>query len=153
DVVHVVGCSFSDVSLEAPVVVTASSCALARWEALTREVDPPCLETYRARVRRGLAKAAAIIAPSAAAMRALALHYESPWAIGTVRRVIPHGVEPVTRRSLAKEPFVFATGRTWDRASGIQMLANAAPRLPWRAIVAGSDRDTSGRKCTPSNVD
>jgi glycosyltransferase involved in cell wall biosynthesis len=134
---------------------------LSWWEAVVGEAAPSRYDEYRRAVRRGLAAADVIAAPSRAMMRALDRHYLLPAAAGVradraaraehrperaERRVVYNGAPPLPPRPLAKEPFVLSAGRLWDRAKNIETLAHVAAELPWPVRVAGSDMHPDGAR-------
>ncbi|HYG68488.1 MAG TPA: glycosyltransferase family 4 protein, partial [Anaeromyxobacteraceae bacterium] len=110
DVVHLDSYAHGALPFRAPKVVVGHSCVLSWWEAVKGEPAPrDAWGRYHGSVRAGLAGADAVVAPSAAMLRALARHYGPlPRA-----RVIPNGRSPERFRPGAKEPFVLAAGRIW----------------------------------------
>ena len=136
DVVHLNGYCHAALAWEAPVVVTGHSCVLSWWQGVYGSDAPGSWDRYAAEVRRGLAAAALVTAPSAAMLRALEQHY-GPLPQG---RVIPNG-RAATAVTGEKEAFVFTAGRLWDEAKNVEAVCAVAPQLAWPVRVAG---DTSG---------
>jgi glycosyltransferase involved in cell wall biosynthesis len=50
-----------------------------------------------------------------------------------------------------KEAFVFASGRLWDSAKGIDALAQIAPELPWPVLLAGERSSSENDGCAGRN--
>jgi glycosyltransferase involved in cell wall biosynthesis len=155
DIVHLGGYCHGDAGFRAPRMIVGHSCVLSWWEAVVGEAAPSRYDEYRRAVRRGLAAADAIVAPSRAMMRALDRHYLLPAGGGAraerrteraERRVVYNGAPPLPPRPLAKEPFVLSAGRLWDRAKNIETLAHVAGELPWPVRVAGSDVHPDGAR-------
>lgn len=142
DVVHLNGYCHGDAGFRAPVVVVAHSCVLSWWRAVLGGDAPPKYDRYRRGVRRGLAAADAVIAPTAAMMRCLSHEY------GPLRRsyVVHNGAPDAAPRGVAKERFVLAAGRLWDKAKNIEALSAVAPRLSLPVKVAGSDAHPDGTR-------
>jgi glycogen(starch) synthase len=134
DVVHLDSYAHGRLPFRAPKLVVGHSCVLSWWEAVKREPAPRDeWARYRAAVRAGLAGADAVVAPTAAFLRALERHYGPlPPA-----RVVPNGRSPDRFRPGPKEPFVLAAGRVWDEAKNVAAVARVAGRLPWPVYVAG----------------
>ncbi len=134
DVVHLNGYAHAALAWRAPVLVAAHSCVLSWWEAVKHEPAPARWDRYRREVARGLAAAAAVVAPTRAMLDCLPRHY------GPLRgaRVIPNGRDPARFfHTGEKEQLVFAAGRMWDEAKNLAALDAAACRLPWPVFVAG----------------
>jgi glycosyltransferase involved in cell wall biosynthesis len=134
DVVHLDAYAHGRLPFRAPKLVVGHSCVLSWWEAVKGEPAPREAWTrYRAVVRAGLAGADAVVAPSAAFLRALErLYGPLPPA-----RVVPNGRGPERFRPGPKEPLVLAAGRVWDEAKNVAAVARVAERLPWPVYVAG----------------
>lgn len=135
DVVHLNQFCFGALPFQRPVLMTGHSCVLSWWRAVHGCDAPASWDRYRREVRRGLAAAAVVVAPSNAMLQALEEHY------GPMRgaRVIPNGrsYEDV---DCVKEPFVFASGRVWDEAKNLRALVEASGGIPWPVVIAGEAR-------------
>ena len=131
DVVHVNNYAHASLPFRAPVVVGAHSCVLSWYEAVRGEGAPESWARYRDEVERGLTAADAVVAPTAAMLRALHRHY----AFTTESHVIPNGRRTPPAR--AKRPLVISAGRAWDEAKNIAAVERVAPRLPWPVRIAG----------------
>ena len=109
-----------------PTIVVGHSC-VASWFAAVRGCEaPPEFDEYRARVRRSLAAADVVVAPTYAMMAALREHYGP---LGRTR-VIANGRRLAGFRPARKLPIVMSAGRLWDDAKNVGTLARAATLLP-----------------------
>lgn len=137
EVVHLDSYAHGALPFDAPRLVVGHSCVLSWFEAVRGEPAPPEFDRYRAEVRRGLAAAGRVVAPSRAMLRALQRHY------GPLRRgeVIPNGRSAGPFQPAWKRPFVLGAGRLWDEAKNLSALDELAPRLPWPVYLAGDDTD------------
>jgi len=136
DVIHLNGYSHGALDWSAPVVVVGHSCVRSWWRAVHGEDAPRSWDPYRHMVRRGLQRATAVIAPSAAMLAALHEHY------GPLprTRVIANGRwRPVIPRT-EKEPFILTAGRIWDRAKNVDAVCRVADALDWPVYVAGETK-------------
>jgi glycosyltransferase involved in cell wall biosynthesis len=136
DVAHLNGYAHAAADWPVPVLVAAHSCVLSWWQAVHHEPAPAAWDTYRCRVRAGLAAADAVVAPSRAMLEALNRHY----GLSRGGRVIPNGCPLARFRPAAKEGFALAAGRLWDAAKNLAGLDAAAGRLAWPVYVAGDCR-------------
>ena len=140
DVVHLNGYAHGSLPWRSPVMVVGHSCVLSWWQAVKGEPAPAAWDRYRDEVRRGLAVADLVVAPSAAMLRELQrLHGPLPRA-----QVIHNGRDASHYRREAKEPFVLAAGRLWDEAKNLAALDHAAPCLDWPVYVAGDVQSPDG---------
>lgn len=148
DVIHLNGYAHGALNWKAPVLITAHSCVLSWWRAVKQEEAPPEWDAYRRAVRAGLDGASAVVAPSAAMLRALAQHYGPLPAA----QIIPNSRRPDLFAPARKEPYLFAAGRLWDEAKNIQALDAIADRVAWPVCVAGDCEHPSGRKYVPGRL-
>lgn len=132
----------------APLLIVGHSCVLSWWQAVHGECAPPSWERYRSEVRRGLRKAAKIVAPSTAMLAALKRHYD-PLPPG---EVIFNGSDAARFSPGKKEPFILSLGRLWDEAKNLRVLDQVAPDLPWPVYVAGETAHPDGTRATPQYV-
>ena len=151
-IVHVNGYCHAALPFRAPALLVAHSCVLSWWRAVLGEPAPARYDRYRAEVARGLRAASIVVAPTAAMLRCL-----EEYGVRTEgrARVIPNARDGQRFRpaDTDKEAFVFAAGRLWDEAKNLAALAEAAPRLPWPVVVAGSDAHPGGgRRPAPPPV-
>ncbi len=149
DVVHLNGHCHGAIGFRAPVVSVGHSCVLSWWEAVLKRRPPRELDRYRTEVRRGLAGAHAVLAPTHAMLRDLERHYEP----SGMRVVVPNGVRPAPHQSREKTLSVLAAGRLWDRAKNVEALARVAPSFPGPVRVAGSDFVSDGTCRALPNVE
>jgi glycosyltransferase involved in cell wall biosynthesis len=150
DLIQLNGYCHGAAGFRAPVVVVGHSCLLSWWQAVVGEPAPPSFDRYLVEVSRGLARADALVTPTAAMMRCL----ERDYGALPARFVIPHGVPSEGARLLPKrDRSVLAAGRIWDRAKNIEALARVAPRLSGRVRVAGCDSLPDGSRRSLPNVE
>ncbi|HVW27139.1 MAG TPA: glycosyltransferase family 4 protein [Polyangiaceae bacterium] len=148
--VHLNGYSHASLAFRAPVVVVAHSCVASWWRAVLGETLPARYDEYRKRVQAGLHAASAIVAPSAAMLRALAREYSVPFDRASV---IHNGTSSARLGPGRKEPFVLAAGRLWDRAKNLTEIAARADELRWPLVLAGEVASPDGVTLSfPSNV-
>jgi glycogen(starch) synthase len=147
-VVHVNGYAHSNLPWKAPHLIAAHSCVLSWWAAVKKEQAPEEWNRYREVVRRGLARADLVVAPSRAMLSQLDRYY------GPLRRteVIPNGRSDGEYRPGVKEPFVLAAGRLWDEAKNLAALANVRTSIDWPICVAGDDRHPEGSAPAAANL-
>jgi glycosyltransferase involved in cell wall biosynthesis len=140
DLIHLNHYCHGHLDWRAPCLVVGHSCVLSWWWGVFAEAAPASWNTYRRRVRRGLAGADAVVAPSQFMRAALERHY------GTLRRpaVIYNGRMPEEYRTGKKRPYILAAGRLWDAAKNLDALAEVAPDLRWPVYLAGETRHPDG---------
>lgn len=134
DIVHVNGYRDAALAWPVPVVATAHSCVRSWWLACRGEEPPAEWDEYGRGVRRGLAAADAVVAPTRAFARDLGRLYGP---LPTLR-VIRNGRDLVIPPAAARLPIVLAAGRMWDEAKNLAALEAAAKHLPWPLVVAGA---------------
>jgi glycogen synthase len=134
DIVHLNGYSHAALDWKRPVLVVAHSCVYSWWRAVHR--CSPGLEwtEYERRVRTGLMRADAIVAPSAWMAGAIELEYGVPRS----KIDVIHNFTRTRFPMSGKQPFVLAAGRIWDKAKNIAMLEAIAPELDWEISITGS---------------
>jgi glycogen synthase len=140
DVVHLNGYAHAALRWRAPTLVVGHSCVLSWWEAVHDEPAPPKWDRYREEVRRGLAAAGLVAAPTVAMLRDLRRLY----APRTETIVLPNGRRPRSLRR-PKQPFVLGVGRLWDEAKNLAALDAAAARVRWPVLVAGDEPEPVAR--------
>jgi glycogen synthase len=135
DVIHLNGYAHASLPWDAPVVVVGHSCVLSWHEAVRGRPAGPGWERYRDAVRRGLASADLLVAPTQAMLDDLVRLYEPPCP----RLVVPNGRRgaAVQLQHAAKEKLILGAGRVWDEGKSLASLARVAPRLPWPVAIAG----------------
>lgn len=134
DVVHLNSYSYAAAGFQAPVLTVAHSCVFSWWRAVRGTEPPAQWQEYHARVRQGLSRTDALVAPTRWMLSQIEQHYP-PRVRG---RVIPNAV--VNRAPPAeKEPIVAAAGRVWDQAKNIEGVARAVADTAWPCHIAGDD--------------
>lgn len=148
DVVHLNQFAFGALPFQAPTLLVAHSCVLSWWRAVRGGEAPAEWDTYRDKVRRGLAGAGLVAAPTRAMLQSLAVNYGWPGE----GLVLPNGASGALFAPAAKQPFVLAAGRFWDEAKNLAALERVAPALPWPVKVAGAYRHPDGGTVAPQGV-
>jgi glycosyltransferase involved in cell wall biosynthesis len=150
DLVHLNGYAHGALPWRAPTVVVGHSCVLSWWRAVEKAPAPERYAEYRRRVRDGLSRADAVVAPTRAMLDYLRAHY------GDIEHsyVIENGADPERFKPGEKQPFFLAAGRFWDRAKNLALLAEVAPKVPWPVFVAGELARSANADGPPaSNLD
>lgn len=159
DLVHLNGYVHAALPWSVPVLVVAHSCVVTWWRAVHGGPPPSCFDRYTTGLRRGLAAATRLVAPSAAFLAA----FEAAHGRAAPATVVPNGRDPARFRPAAKEAYFLSVGRLWDAAKNARALAEIAPRLPWPVRVAGDPSSPDGRtpdlpnlgllgRCSPERV-
>ncbi len=141
DVVHLNGYAHGALDFGVPVLIGAHSCVLSWYRAVKREAPSSQWQRYEAAVKRGLAGARLIVAPTRAMAMSLIWHYTPDPPV----LAIHNGRDTSLYAPGKKEPFVLSAGRLWDEAKNVSALATVAPQLPWRTFVAGEGGTGDGR--------
>ncbi|WP_293422662.1 glycosyltransferase family 4 protein [Phenylobacterium sp.] len=142
DLVHLNGYAHGALMWSAPVLMVAHSCVASWWRAVKGE-DPPASDWhgYLTGVRRGLAAADMVVAPTAAYLAEVEAIYGR--LSGT--RVILNGRDRAgLGPAIRKRPLVLAAGRVWDEAKNLRLLGTVAPVLGYPIHVAGESRGPDG---------
>ena len=147
DIVHLNNYAHGALPFSAPKLVVAHSDVLSWWRAVKGEAAPAHWDRYRAVVSAGVRSADLVVAPSTCALADVIHHY------GPLRKtaVVPNG-RHISFRQVAKEPFIFSSGRLWDEAKNINTLAGVASGLPWPVHVAGDRHEPGGKAVSFTNV-
>ncbi|MFL6215623.1 MAG: glycosyltransferase family 4 protein [Blastocatellia bacterium] len=148
DLIHLNGYAHGALPWLAPMMMVGHSCVLSWWRAVRGSDAPSSWARYRDELRRGLAAARIVIAPTQAMLDELRRYY-GPFAEG---RVIANSVDPLLFTRATKQPFILSAGRLWDEAKNIAALAEAAPRLDWPVCVAGDHRHPDGGEATHAKI-
>jgi glycogen(starch) synthase len=136
DVVHLNGYCHGALPFRAPVLIVGHSCVLSWWQAVKGEPAPERYARYREEVRRGLAGADCVVAPSRAMLAALQTNYRRLASA----RVIYNGRDPAQFAPGEKRNSVLFAGRIWDDAKNARALLAAAAKLEAPVLVAGATR-------------
>ncbi|MBN8871671.1 MAG: glycosyltransferase family 4 protein [Rhodospirillales bacterium] len=115
-----------------PVLAVVHSCVATWWRAVRGGALPADLAWRAAATARGIARADAVVAPSAAFAAALQDTYRPGRSIG----VIHNGRRPVPATA-ARECAVLTAGRLWDEGKSVATLDAAALLVPWKVCAAG----------------
>jgi len=144
DLVHLNTLSYGDVEFGAPIVQTVHSCVSCWWSAVKQEAPPPRWSYYRRHVTASLLGADFLAAPSYASLCETAGQY--PIDI-TQAAVIHNGLEQSKFAPAPKEPLILSAGRLWDEAKNISLLVEAAGKVEWPVVLAGSGAASSAGTC------
>ena len=114
-----------------PVVAVAHSCVATWWSANSDAALPADLAWQAALTARGLARADAMVAPSAAFAAATAKAH----GLTRDRLTVVHNGRGLRPRIAPPQDFAFTAGRLWDRGKNAATLDRAAARLavPFKA--------------------
>jgi len=140
DLIHLNGYAHAALPWHAPVLVVAHSCVLSWWQAVKHEPAPPEWNRYKEAVRRGIARANLVVAPTHEMLRVLSNFYGPLPA----SRVIYNARDPDAFIPRKKRPIVLTAGRLWDDAKNLALIDRVAPDLPWPVHVAGDNRAPDG---------
>lgn len=128
---------------DVPVIAVAHGCVGTWWEATRGTPLDPSFHWHRDCMRRGLAAADRVLAPSASFAAAVRRCY----ALRADPGVVHNG------RSMANEPlgaplhdFALTVGRLWDAAKNVATLDAAAKRLPIPFKAAGAVAGPHGER-------
>lgn len=144
DVVHLSSFGLASAGFRAPAVITAHSDVWSWWRAVHGEDPPGSWKRYREWVIAGLARAAAVIGPTAAVLSDLRRAYGEPAGRPLVIANAVRSADGATVAPHPREPFALAAGRLWDAAKNATTIAAAAARLPIGAVRIAGDPRGSG---------
>jgi glycosyltransferase involved in cell wall biosynthesis len=132
-----------------PVVAVHHVCLAAWWEAVHGCALPAEFAWRTELVRAGLQAADTIVVPSAAfgAAVARACRLASP------PRTVHYGRAPVALPPYAPHDFVFTAGRLWDEGKNLDLLDEAAGRIPVPVRAAGPIEGPNGAAVVFDNID
>ena len=140
DVVHLNGFAHAALPFRAPVLLVVHSCVLSWFRAVKSAAPTSGWLRYQREVKRGLAAARVVVAPSRAmAMSIIQHHAPRPPVIA-----IHHGRHPAGFAPATKEPLVLTVGEVANEARNLEQLARVGPRIPWPIFVAGEARKLPG---------
>ena len=149
DVIHLNGYAHGALPWRAPVLVVAHSCVHTWWQAVFGGSPPQLFDAYTHGLRRGVAGASMLVAPSSAYLDTFVrLHGE-----GAEHRVITNGRDPARFKRGPKENYFLSVGRLWDAAKNARALTEVAGQLPWPVRVAGDATSPDGRTVPLENVE
>jgi glycosyltransferase involved in cell wall biosynthesis len=133
DVVHVNGFAHGALPFAAPVLIGAHSCVLSWFRDVRNAPVTTEWLRYEQEVKRGLASARLIVAPS----RWMALSVVRHYAPRTPVIAIHNGRDGSAYAPAPKEPIVLTAGRVWEEARNVRQLASIAAGISWPILVAG----------------
>ncbi|MBI2433254.1 MAG: glycosyltransferase [Candidatus Hydrogenedentes bacterium] len=144
-VVHLNQFVFGALPWQCPALVAGHCCVYSWWRAVHKSDPPPQWGNYRRRVREGLQSAAHVVAPSCAMLADLQRLY------GPLQRtsVVYNGCSPGPFMARRKEFFVLCAARLRDAAKNAELLAEAAPGLPWPVYLAGDSEQATDPAFVP----
>lgn len=140
DLLHFSQYYYGALECDLPRLVVAHSDMVSWWMAV-HGAEPPAsswLSWYREAVKRGLARATSVIAPSRWMMEQLVRYYGVPRHC----EVIHNGRTPALfNPHISKEDRIVTAGRIWDRGKNAALLLRT--NMPAPVFIVGSDRDPS----------
>ncbi|MBX9934158.1 MAG: glycosyltransferase family 4 protein [Methylobacterium sp.] len=148
DLVHLHSAALVSDSIPVPVVVVCHSCVATWWEAVEDGPLPDDLAWRRDLVATGLARADALLAPSAAFAEATARAYD----LDVRPRVVRNGRDCPASRAASPKPVILTAGRLWDRAKNLAILDRVAASLPVPVFAAGALQGPNGERAAPLHV-
>lgn len=148
DVVHLNNYAHGALPWSSPVLVVGHSCVCSWFEAVRRCAPTPDWEEYRLRVRRGLARADLVTAPTAAALDALRRHHGPFRSAGAIYNGFDGAAGPAPR----SEDVVLCAGRLWDPAKNIATLDRAAKGIRLPVVAAGAIDGPDGQRIDLENI-
>jgi glycogen synthase len=142
DVMHLNGYAHAALQFKAPKIVVGHSCIYSWFDAVKDQAAPKTYEEYFKRIKKGLANADFVVAPSCHMMEYLNKYY------GTFKSqaVVPNALETSSFFSAEKCNFIFSMGRLWDEAKNIKILESVSKMLSWPTLIAGEKKEPDGSK-------
>ncbi|WP_256926732.1 glycosyltransferase family 4 protein [Sphingomonas sp. TZW2008] len=132
-----------------PVVVAVHSCVATWWAAAGEGAPPADFAWQTALVAEGLARAAAVVCPSAAFAADVARVYDLPQE----PRIVHNGRSPLMRAPQPVADVAFTAGRLWDRGKNVAVLDRAAALLPVSLRAAGPLVAPHGERVTLAHAE
>lgn len=119
-------------SFDQPCVAVQHSCVATWWAAVKGTPLPEDFQWRRDLVARGLSRADAVVAPSAAFADATQREYGGPAMVA----VVHNGRTRRAARALPQGDFALTVGRLWDEGKNVRTLDRAAARFdaPFQAV-------------------
>lgn len=145
DVVHLNDLGHGHLAWRAPVLTVVHSCVLSWWRAVHGVAAPGRWARYATHVRRSLAAADYVAAPTQAMLDQARRLYGPLRAAGVIANASDAPPPPCARR----EPLVLCAGRLWDEAKNVAALAAVAPRLAWPVLLAGASEPPHAARPQP----
>lgn len=134
DVIHLNSYSYAAASWPAPILVVAHSCVSTWWQSVHQSNPGRGWEEYMRRVKLGLLRANAVVAPSIAQANDLKNFYcLDQLPVEVIYNASPLPISQARR----KQPFCLAAGRLWDEAKNLALLEKVGKEIAWPIYVAG----------------
>jgi glycosyltransferase involved in cell wall biosynthesis len=146
DIVHLNSFREATFGWRAPVVLVAHSCVNS-WARACDDTDflsEPLWQRYGELIAKGLASAAAWVAPTCAFGETIARIHTPP----RPGLAIWNGVGSMPSQIARKENFILAAGRMWDRAKNLAALDSVADDVPAPIYVAGAHAEADDGRCS-----
>lgn len=137
----------ADADFGQPCVAAQHSCVASWWAAVKGTPLPGGFEWRRELVRRGLRRAAAVVAPS------LAFAAETSRIYDVHVAAVHNGRNRMSSRDIPQGEFVFTAGRLWDEGKNVATLDRAAARLNVPFQAAGPTRGPNGTHVDLKHMD
>ncbi|WP_375262398.1 glycosyltransferase family 4 protein [Palleronia sp.] len=122
-----------------PVVAVSHSCLASWFDAVRGESVPDDMRWIQNLTAAGLARADAVVAPSASHAAATERLYDGLGKVDVVHNA-SSGSVPAAERSCT----VVAAGRWWDESKGGATLDEAARDCDWPILLLGADQGPNG---------
>ncbi len=129
-----------------PVVAAIHSCVGTWWDAVHGGPLPADLAWQAALTGEGLREADAVVAPTTAFARAVAVRY------GVIARVVANGRAPLPAEAAPMRDVALTAGRLWDAGKDVATLDRAAARLAIPFAAAGSLDGPHGATVEPRHL-
>jgi glycosyltransferase involved in cell wall biosynthesis len=130
----------ADSRFDQPCIAVQHSCVASWWAAVRGTPLPPEFQWRRELVESGLARAAAVVAPSIAFAAETARLYALPAPVQPVH----NGRARVETRAVPQGDFVLTASRLWDEGKNVATLDRAAARLHAPFDAAGAAEGPNG---------
>lgn len=148
DVIHVNLLSqAAGLETDLPVVAVAHSCVTTWFRAVYGTEAPHALSWHHRINREGIARADAVVVPTAAHGALLQAVYGPQPHL----HVAPNAVSNFDAKP-HRASFVFAAGRWWDEGKNAATLDRAAEKVDWPVLMAGPVEGPNGAVCTLRNA-
>jgi glycogen synthase len=148
DLIHLNEYAFASLGFHAPKIIVGHSCAYSWWNMVRREAPPDHYRSYYAKVKKALAVADHVVAPSHYMLEELNKYYGS----FSKQSVIPNATDPQNfLGEELKSNVIFSIGRLGDEAKNLRVLESVSDKIPWPVFIAGEtieDTDTEGHLST-----
>lgn len=148
ETLHLHSPSYAAFDLGRPAVAVAHSCVATWWRAVRGGAMPQVVAWRAALARRGLTRANAVLAPSAAFADLLRDTYNLARPIHTVHHGAPRDAAPPG----ARQTYVLTAGRLWDEGKNMAMLDAAAGAVAVPVYAAGALAGPEGGAFRPRHL-